>query len=131
MILYLENLVIVIFEVFCCNIFYESFGMKRYKDKKCLNLIQLFILCLYGSLLAEFLVDHLIVGQFINIIVISGIMYWHTKISYNKSLVLAILYDGLILMVDYIAFSVDSRFISGDHNIMEYDVLKGYLVALF
>ena len=131
MISYFEHLVIVILEVFCCNIFYESFGMKRYKDKKCLNLIQLLILCLYGSLLAEFLFNHLIIGQVINIIVISGIMYWHTKVSYKKSLVLAILYDGLILMVDYIAFTVDSRFISVDHDIVEYDVLKGYMVALF
>lgn len=57
-------------------------------------------------------------------------MYWHTKISYNKSFVLGILYDGLMLMADYIAFSVNSRFFSGDHKILEYYVLEGYLVAL-
>lgn len=57
-------------------------------------------------------------------------MYWHTKISYNKSLVLAILYDGLMLMADYIAFSVNSRLFSGNHDIMENFVIEGYLVTL-
>lgn len=127
---YLDNLLIIIFEVFCCNVFYESFGRKRYKDKKCLNCIQLLFLCLCGFCFAELLANHFIVRQLINIIVISGVMYWHTNISYNKSFVLAILYDGLMLMSDFIAFSVNSRFFSSNHEIMEYHGLEGYLVTL-
>ena len=130
MISYLENLLIVIFEVFCCNIFYESFGTRRYKDKKCLNFIQMFFLCFCGFLFAELLADHFVARQLINIIVISGIMFWHTQIGYNKSFVLAILYDGLMLMGDYIAFSVNSRLFSGDNEIMESYTLEGYLVTL-
>lgn len=130
MISYLENLLIVIFEVFCCNIFYESFGLKRYKEKKYLNFIQLFFLCFFGYFFAELFANHFIVRQLINIIMISSIMYWHTRISYKKSFVLAILYDGIMLMTDYIAFSINSRLFSGDNEIMENYTLEGYLVTL-
>lgn len=130
MFFYIANLLIVIFEVFCCTIFFESFGIKRYVGSKCLDLAQLTLLCLCADLSAEILVHHFIIRQLANIIIISLIMFWHLKISCKKSLVLSTLYIGIMLTMDYIAYAINSKLFKDNSTISQYYETEGYLVSL-
>ena len=58
---YLQNVLLIVFEVFCCKIFYETFGEKRYKGW--VNVIQIFLLSGYSFLVAYALANHFIARQ--------------------------------------------------------------------
>lgn len=130
MLYYVENLLIVVFEVFCCNIFFEAFGGKRSNGKRSLDLLQLVLLCFLADLFAEILANQFLVMQLANFIIISLIMYWRMKISYKKSLVLTFLYIATMLTTDYIAFTLNSSWFKSDSAISQYYVLEGYSVLL-
>lgn len=130
MFFYIANLLIVIFEVFCCTIFFESFGIKRYTGSKCTGLVQFFLLCFFADFFAEILANHFIIRQSANIVIISLIMFWHLRISYKKSLVLSTLYMGIMLTMDYIAYSINSKLFKDDYMISQYYESEGYLVSL-
>ncbi|MDE6640437.1 MAG: GHKL domain-containing protein [Acetatifactor sp.] len=127
---YVENLLIVVFEVFCCKFFFETFGAKRSIGKRSLELFQLVLLCFFADLFAEVLANHFVVRQLANFIVISLIMYWRMKIGYKKSVVLTFLYIAVMLTMDYIAYIINSNWFKNDIIISEYYVLEGHLVSL-
>lgn len=127
---YVENLLIVVFEVFCCKIFFETFAIRRNIGKRFFELMQLILLCSFAELFAEVLANHFVLRQIANFFLISLIMYWHMKISYKKSLVLAFLYIATMLTTDYIAFTLNSNWFKNDSIISEYYILEGHLVSL-
>ena len=99
-----QNILLVFIEIMCCKIFYETFGKVRYKGW--INTLQ-FILFL-GSMcfLAYGFSEHFVVRQISIIFMCSIFMLWHVKISLKKSFVLAVLFDALMLAMDYLAFLI-------------------------
>lgn len=130
MIYYIEDLLLVTFEIFCCKIFYETFAQKRNKGKFWLDFIQLFLLCTLVTLIAEVLKNVFIVRQLSIILLISSIMCWQMKISYKKSLVLVILYEGLMLVEDYITLTVIGRLFIRNGTMPDDYNLASHLVTL-
>ena len=125
---YLQNVLLIVFEVFCCKIFYETFGEKRYKGW--VNVIQIFLLSGYSFLVAYALANHFIARQITMIIVFAAFMLWHIKISFQKSIALAVLFDGLLLAVDYFAFAINSKLFSNTDVIKEHYFVESVLVVL-
>lgn len=125
----LPNVLMILFEVFCCKIFYEIFGKVRYKDW--INAVQLILLIgsVYG--VARGLENIFVLKQIVIIILFAAFMFWHMKISIKKSLILAVLYQGLLLIVDYIAFLIYSSglFSNGESTGLQY-MLENVLVVL-
>lgn len=100
----LPGALMVVFEVFCCKIFFEIFGTERYKGW--INAAQIILLA--GSVLgaAKGLENRFILKQTVIILIFAAFMFWHMKISKKKALILAMLYQALLLATDYIAFVV-------------------------
>lgn len=125
----LPNVLMILFEVFCCKIFYEIFGKVRYKGW--INAVQLILLIgsVYG--VARGLENIFVLKQIVIIILFAAFMFWHMKISIKKSLILAVLYQGLLLIVDYIAFLIYSSglFSNGESTGLQY-MLENVLVVL-
>lgn len=127
---YIESLLLVIFEVFCCKIFFESFGSKRNVNKRCIDLLQLTLLLLFGYLFAKILENYFVIRQIANFIVISLIMFWYMKISYKKSLVVSFLYISTMLTADYISYTLNWRLFEKGSIVSEHRELQEYLVSL-
>lgn len=130
MIYYIEDALLVIFELFCCKLFYEIFGQKRYKDKNWLGYARFALLCVLGITIAEVLADRFLFRQVAVVVMISTIMYWHFNISYKKSLALMFLYEGLLLVVDYVTFFVIGGLFFEDGAVSENYMLASHLLTL-
>lgn len=100
----LPSVLMIFFEIFCCKIFYEIFGTVRFKGW--INAVQLILLV--GSVLgiAKGLENIFVLKQIVIILIFAAFMFWHMKISIKKSLILAVLYQALLLASDYIAFLI-------------------------
>lgn len=49
---------------------------------------------------------HFTIRQIANILLFSIFMLWHVKLSLKKSVVLAILFDALLLAIDFLIFLI-------------------------
>lgn len=125
----LPTVLMIVFEVFCCKIFFEIFGKVRYKGW--INAVQLmlFVSGVFG--VVKSFADIFVLKQIALILLVAAFMFWHMKISIKKSLILTILYQGLLLTVDYIAFLIYSSGLSSNNisTDMHY-MLENVLVVL-
>ncbi len=125
----LPTVLMIVFEVFCCKIFFEIFGKVRYKGW--INAVQLILLVsgVFGAV--KGLKNIFVLKQIAIIILFASFMFWHMKISIKKSLILTILYQGLLLTVDYIAFLIYSGELSSNSTAtgLQY-MLENVLVVL-
>lgn len=101
---FLPDVLMIVFEVFCCKIFFEIFGTVRYKGW--LNAAQIILLvgCVFCAV--KGFANIFVLKQMTLILIIAAFMFWHMKISIKKSLILAVLYQALLLATDYIAFLI-------------------------
>jgi len=72
--------------------------------------------------------EHFIIKQTIGIIMFSVFMLWHVKISLKKSFVLAILFDALLLAMDYLVFLI-MGWLSLDSKLSEKQYETGGILA--
>ena len=111
----MQNVLLMFIEIMCCKIFFETFGIIRYKGW--INLLQ-FVLWL-GSIcfLSYSFSRHFVIRQIAIILIVSIFMLWHVEISLRKSFVLAILFDALLLALDYLIYMI-SRWIPLDSELL-------------
>lgn len=127
---YVSSLAIIIFEVFCCKMFFESFCLTS-KDN--FSIKKIFILMVQvagyygcGLMLSQWLV----VKQLAACIITAGIMSIYYKISLKKSAILSMLYLGLVLLVDYVVYAGNRIMFSGAGEVQGGYVLAGNLVII-
>lgn len=124
----LAEVLIIFFEVLCCKIFYEIFGKLRYKGW--INILQLIVLECSVFIAARWLSDLFIIKQIVMVSIFALLMYWHVNISIKKSFILAILYQAMLLSIEYLAYSINVELFSGNEMIeTKYD-LENVLVIL-
>lgn len=111
----IQSVLLILIEIICCKIFYETFGKVRYKGW--INVIQFILLLGTICLLAFGFSKNFVIRQIANILTLSVFMLWNVKISLKKSFVLAILFDALLLAVDYLIYLI-SRWISLDNELL-------------
>lgn len=112
----MQSVLLIFIEIMCCKIFYETFGEIRYKGW--INIIQFVLLLGSMCLLAYGFSEYFAIRQIIAILMFSIFMFWHVRISLKKSFVLAILFDALLLAMDFLAFLIMS-WLSLDMKISE------------
>lgn len=104
----MRNVLLIFIEATCCRIFFETFGEIRRKGW--INFIQGLLLlgsmCFYSYGLSEYFV----LRQIVAISVFSVFMLWHVKISLKKSFALTILFDALLLAMDYLIYLISRWF---------------------
>ena len=104
----MQSILFIFIEIVCCKIFYETFGEVRYKGW--INTIQ-FILLLGSIFILSFAFsEYFVIRQISGILLFSVFMLWHVKISLKKSFVLAILFDALLLAMDYLIYLISRWF---------------------
>lgn len=107
----MQSVLLVFIEIMCCKIFYETFGKVRYKGW--INIIQFVLLLGSMCLIAFGFSSHFTIRQIAIVLMFSVFMLWHVKISLKKSFVLAILFDALLLAMDYLVYLINRRFSLG------------------
>ena len=108
---FMQNVLLIFVEAMCCGSFFETFGEMRHKGW--MNFIQVLLLwgsmCLYSYGLSGYFVPR----QMAAIAVFSAFMLWHVRISPKKSFALAILFEALLLAMDYLAYLIIGRLFLG------------------
>ena len=110
----IQSVLLVLFEIICCKFFYEKFGKVRYKGW--INIVQLTLLLGSILFLSCSFFEYFLMRQFFGIFLFSVFMLWHVQISFKKSLVLAILFDALLLAVDYLIY-LGSKLFGRQHEV--------------
>ncbi len=119
----IPSILLMFIEIMCCKIFYETFGKIRYKGW--INIIQ-FVLLLVGiCFLSYSFSGSFVIRQIAIILLASILMLWHVEISLRKSLVLAILFDALLLALDYLIY-LFSRWIPLDRALLGLQYVIGH-----
>ncbi len=124
----MQNVLLMFIEIMCCKIFYETFGEVRYKGW--LNVIQFVLLLGSMCFLSYGFSTHFVFRQIAGILMFSVFMLWHVKISLKKSLVLAILFDALLLAMDYLLFLIVEQLFLGSKMLEQQYEIGGILAYL-
>lgn len=118
----MQSVLLMFIEIMCCKIFFETFGKIRYKGW--INIMQFVLLLGSICFLSYSFSRHFVTRQIAIILVVSIFMLWHVEISLRKSLVLAILFDALLLALDYLIYMI-SRWIPLDSQLLGQQYLIG------
>lgn len=104
----ISSIVIIIFELICCQIFFESFcGRPTEQDKW--QKILLMILLGGCDTICVFILSHkFIIKQIVVIFLFAIIMHLYFHTSMRKTIVLSALFQGLLLLTDYIAYTINN-----------------------
>lgn len=130
MFLYVSSLAIIVFEVFCCKMFFESFCISS-KDNLNIKKILILVLQVAGFYLCGLTLSQwLVVKLSAALIITSGLMCIYFEISLKKSVILSLLFLGLDLLVDYAVFIGNSIMFSSKGNVQGEYILAGSLVLL-
>lgn len=128
---YLSSLAIIIFEVFCCKIFFESFCLTP-KEGGRIKKILIFMLQAAGFYGCGLLLSQwLVVKQIAVCLIMAVFMGIYFKISLKKSAILSMLYAGLVLLADYVAYIGNRIMFSGEGEVQDGYALAGNLVIIF
>lgn len=127
---YFFSLVIIIFEAICCNLFYDVFCKENSRLRKSQKvLLMLSLICCY-YLCGLFLSDMLILKMTLVVLAAVIIMSFYFEISIKISH-FALLYQGLSIIVDYIAYISNNTIISKAGEVQKGYALEGSLVVIF
>jgi hypothetical protein len=124
----LQDIGLIVFEMICCKMFYEIFAKKRYND---IMTFVIMALMSCGSLVVVYVfADYFVAKQVVMAVVFTGFMFWNFEISIKKSFVLSLIYLGLLLVVDCLSFSVNSKFFAVDEVGEAYYMQSAFIVVL-
>ncbi len=131
MFLYFFSLAIVTFEAICCKLFFESFCYTPKERKKFHEILLICIMTLLFYLCGLMLSELLMVKQIVGLVLIALVMGCYFGISINKAVVFSIAYQGILLLVDYLAYTGNSAIISREGEVHHEYAVKGNLVIIF
>ena len=121
---------LTIFEMVSCKIFFEAFGEKR-KEKDFFwesAVVSGLILCVYTVVLL--LYKWFFIKQIVIIVIIAGIMTLYLNIRFGKAMILSILFEGLLLSIDYFTLWLNVTLFNSIAEINESQNIWGYLVEV-
>lgn len=101
----IQDALIILVEIICCEIFFETFAERKGKRAYTPYFV---VMGLSGAVyfLSYILEDQFILKEIFIIIITALVMVLYLTIKVIKSLVLAVLYQSLVLVVDYCGFSL-------------------------
>lgn len=130
MLYYLCNLVIILFEVICCKIFFGIFNKSTEKPRKTTGTILVVILVCLDYAYVMLFSQNFLIKEVVVILTIAIIMKIYQRTGFIRAIVIAVLYQGLILLVDYIVYVVNHAFVIGnDVTEPEYLPVEGLMIA--
>ena len=128
---YMQSFLIVVLEILCCKIFYETFGKKRTEDKRWSNYGIIMGIIILVFLAAVFLQERIVIKQIFIIISTAVLMMAYIKISLWKSIILSMLYQGLVLVIDYVSLLFNITVFQSVSQIETTYIVQGHLLVVF
>ncbi|MCL2052216.1 MAG: GHKL domain-containing protein [Lachnospiraceae bacterium] len=101
MFMYIQGFCIVILEILCCKLFFETFAERRNENQKWRNRGIITGLIVATYFLAVLFQNYFLAKQFFIVIATSILMLAYVKVSIIKSLVIAGFFQGLVLIIDF------------------------------
>ena len=129
MIDYVLSIVLTVVEMICCKMFFEAFAPKRSQNmlKNCGIFAGMVISAMIVVTLSG---DKFIMKQILIVLVNMIFMLIYLKISIWKALILALIFQGLLLSVDYLALWLNVSVFHSIEEINESHYIGGCLVTV-
>ena len=126
---YVLSIMLTALEIICCKIFFESFGKKRYESstRNCIIIFSTIISC-YLVVLA--LYNKFIIKQILVIVMIALFMSVYVKVKLIKAIVLSLLFQGLLLSVDYLTLWVNLSLFKSLADINESHLIGASMITV-
>ena len=126
---YVQGIMLTALEIICCKIFFESFGKKRYESstRNCIIIFSTIISC-YLVVLA--LYNKFIIKQILIIVMIALFMSVYVNVKLIKSIVLSLLFQGLLLSVDYLTLWVNLSLFKSIADINESHLIGASMIVV-
>lgn len=105
----LQGYLIVLLEIIYCKIFFDTF-CRQNNSIRFSQYIYFFLLSVADFIIVLALSDYFFLKEFFVILVTSICMRFYTKKSIKKNIVLTIIYQGILLITDYITIILQSVF---------------------
>ena len=126
---YVQGIVLTALEIICCKIFFESFGKKRYESslRNCFIIFSTIISC-YLIVLTFY--NKFILKQMLVIVMIALFMSAYVNVKVIKSVVLSLLFQGLLLSVDYLTLWVNLSLFKSIADINESHLIGASMIVV-
>ncbi|MCM1500468.1 MAG: GHKL domain-containing protein [Clostridium sp.] len=131
MLYYIQSFLIVALEIICAKIFFETFAVKRAENAEWKNNGAIFAIMLIVFFLAVIFRENVILKQVFVILSIAALMFAYLKIRFLKSVVLSLLFEGILLVLDYLSFLFIVMLFDGVAEIEKMYAFQGHLLTLF
>lgn len=129
MINYIQGIMLTVLEMICCKIFFETFAEKRSEDSGRNCGIILGLVAVEYSL-ALLLYDYFFTKQIAVITVIALFMVLYLKLRLGKAIILSLLFQGLLLSIDYFALWINVSLFHSMGEINESYYIGGSLISI-
>lgn len=127
--LYIQSFLILVLEILCCKIFYETFAEKRRKNAV-LDGVVLAALAGGGFLTVNLLSQKLVLKTVVVVFIIAMAMYVIFQIAFVKSMILSALFQALLMVVDYLALLTAVGLFGSTKEIEETYLIEGTLTIV-
>ena len=107
---YLQSFFIIILEIFCCKMFFEVFAGKRKNEHIWFGYLLITVLTVFDYGIALLLSGQFIIKQILVILITVIVMHLYYEINIQNSVVLVLLYQGLMLVVDNLDIALMGTF---------------------
>lgn len=108
----LQGYLVIVLEIICCKIFFDTF-CKQNISIGCSQFFCFFALSITDFIIVLTLSKYFFLKEFFVIFFTSIVMKFYTQKSIKKNIVLTIIYQGILLITDYITIIIKSIFFSG------------------
>lgn len=127
---YIQGIMLTLLEMICCKIFFEIFAEKRSENVwRNYGIFVGTIICGYSIALIFY--DYFFIKQIIVVIVVALFMILYLKIGFGKALILSLLFQGMLLSIDYFTLWLNVSLFHSISEINELHYVGGSLVMVF
>lgn len=126
---YIQGIMLTALEIICCKIFFESFGKKRRESnwQDCAIIFCTIICCYSVALIFH---NKFILKQILAVVMIASFMSLYVKIQFRKAIVLSLLFQGLLLSVDYLTLWVNVSLFKSIADINESHLIGASMITV-
>ena len=129
MITYIQGIMLTVLEMICCKMFFETFGKKR-SENRWINYGIILGATILGYSIALIFYDLFFLKQILVITEIAFFMVLYLKLHFGKAFILSLLFQGLLLSVDYFTLWLNVSLFNSVAEINESHNVGGYLVTV-
>lgn len=129
MFIHIQGIILTIFEMFCCKLFFEVFCKKRSKSIWVNSALILgLIVFIYST--ALLLNEYFFVKQIMMIVIIAFFMLLSYKMHVGKAIILSSLFQGLLLSIDYFTLWLNVSLFHSIEEMNELHYVAGSLIMV-